>query len=132
MSNIMIHAMPKWIDFAVKTFIIVFAIYLCISALIMPIFNVFDRLDKFVGTAQRELERTGFSSNDLTDGSLRLRAYGMINNPEVHYRMARNYQEKGEIDKALLSISLAMALVEPDAKKYQVAYQDLQNELSRR
>src|SRR3989344_5507895 len=110
MNHTLTQSFPRWIDFAVKTFIVVFAIYLGISALFIPIYRVFDSVNKGINTAVEEIKRLDLSSNDFSAGNgfLKLRIFGLISNPEVHYRMAEHYREKGDKEKALQALSLAM------------------------
>lgn len=129
MNYALAQSIPRWVDFAVKTFIIVFAIYLGISALLIPVYNIFDSLNKTIHGATQEIKRLDLGSDDFSvgNGLLKLRIFGLISNPEVHYRMAEHYRERGDKEKALQAISLAIGLAEPDTKKYQTLYQDLQN-----
>ena len=132
MAQILIQAVPRWVDFAVKTFIVVFGIYLGISALLIPIYSTVDSVKKVMNTAAKEIERLDLSSTDFSvgNGLLKLRIFGLITNPEVHYRMAEHYKERKEYEKASQAISLAMGLAQPDVKKYEKLYQELQNETS--
>lgn len=100
MAHILTQSVSRWIDFAVKTFIVVFTIYLGIAALLIPVYSTLNSVKQVMDTATKEITRLELSSDDLS----------------------------AETRKALEAISLAMGLAKPDVQKYQKIHQELHNE----
>lgn|SRR5574341_628646 len=143
----MISQMPKLLDFAVKTFIVVFAIYLAVSALFtsffVSIYRIFDRVDNVIirvdnllAAVEPKISRLDgyiklLASDDLESrGNEELsnavfRLYGTTNNPEVHYQIALWKEKKGDLVGAVKEMSLAVGLVAPDKNKYLAKLQEL-------
>lgn len=132
--------MNKLIDFTVKTFVIGIVAYLFVVAIFMGVFNIFDRIDNLLAIANAQSElvdkyiETIFSTKSENGTEFTLLKWGIagiIENPEVHYRLAKQYEARGDLEKAVLAASLAVALVDPDVKKYKDTYHQLQNEINK-
>lgn len=130
MAYVLTQSISRWIDFTVRTFIVVFGIYLAISALLIPVYSAVHSANAVMRKVAEEITRLEVSSADMSTDNVKLRLFGLISNPEVHYLMAERYQAQGEYAKALQAISLAMGLARPDIAKYQKIYEELRNETS--
>lgn len=127
-------------NFAIKSLIIGFIVYLVIAALFMGIFGVFDRLDHLLINLNEQSARVEYivdtiASQKQEKGSeftlLKWGISGMIANPEVHYRLAKQYEAQGELEKAFSESSMALALVKPDISKYEETHRQLGAEVNK-
>ena len=125
MAQVIAQSMSRWLDFAVKTFIVVFAFYLGFSALLIPVFSLVDSGNQLLDRAIGQVEGFDIGTGDITTNNVKLRVFGLINNPEVHYKMAQLYKEQGKDEQACQAMDLAMGLVQPDVKKYQTYYDEI-------
>lgn len=130
----------RLIDFAIKTFIVAIAVYLGIVALFMGVFTIFDRVDNVLVDVKAQGKRVDhymdliFSKKEEKGSEFTLLKWGisgLIENPEIHYRLAKEYAAKGEFRKALIEESLALAIVDPDVNKYKEFYKQLEDEVNK-
>ena len=138
----------RLLDFSARVFIVTFAIYLMLSAFLQSegiggISRTLDRLDEVFRTVNtmfvrldRYVALLGLNEAEVMANpeqvSAALRLYGTTSNPEVHYQIALRKERRGDLDGAMLEMSLALGLVAPDEKKYRAKMAELQEALRKK
>ena len=105
----------SYLDFAVKVFIVAFAVFLVSYAPLIPIFRIFDKASEVMFRVNYLSKRFDDSMGEPTAGdNLRMRLYGLTINPATLYQIALIKEQRGDLDGAIREMTLAVGLVEPD------------------
>lgn len=117
------------LDFAVKVFIVTFALLLMSYALLMPAYRVFDEAGKVMNRVNSLSERFEIAMGEPVS-HIKMRIYGMSMNPETLYKIALLKEEQGDLAGAVEEMSSAVGLVAPDVERYQNKLKELKVLLS--
>ena len=105
----------SYLDFAVKVFIVAFAVFLVSYALLNPIFRIFDKGSEVMVRVNNLSERFEDTMGEPMGGdNLKMRLYGLTINPATLYQIALIKEQRGDLDGAIREMTLAIGLVEPD------------------
>ena len=120
----------SYLDFAVKVFIVAFAVFLVSYALLNPIFRIFDKGSEVMVRVNNLSERFEDTMREPMGGdNLKMRLYGLTINPVTLYQIALIKDQRGDLDGAIREMTLAIGLVEPDVGMYQEKLKELKARL---